>query len=304
MMDRECIEIDLSAAELFLSYIDDKVNIDEVWDHDAYKIIREHAEKLRGGLKKKQIERAVRGEKSDYYGISDISENREKIENLMEIVKEEGGSWSKVMKTELDRVVPDEKKDITIYPVFGYDIGIGLEEGVCINLNEELFFDDPRHLLYLAIHECSHTLYSRVHGLPSIDEIRSIEDGISFFNTLIQTEGYAVYTPLKLRLDEGYTGSEEHYITADYHVISDHEKMRQVVKDHDELREGLKDSENWSLEEYMNRAFGEKRFPYRIGCGMVDRIEQEMGMDEVIKAFYMDADEFVDRYDQLLDEYR
>ncbi len=54
----------------------------------------------------------------------------------------------------------------------------------------------------------------------------------------------------------------------------------------------------------MNRAFGKKRFTYRIGCGMVNRIEQEKGMDEIRKAFYMDADEFVERYDRLLDVYR
>jgi len=37
---------------------------------------------------------------------------------------------------------------------------------------------------------------------------------------------------------------------------------------------------------------------------MVNRIEQEKGMDEIRKAFYMDADEFVERYDRLLDVYR
>jgi len=303
-MSSNIIEIDFSAAELFLSYMDNKVNIDEVWDHDAYKIIRKHAEKLRGGLKKEQIVRAVRGEKSGYYGVSDVKEDRENIEELMDFIKEKEDSWLKVMETELNRVVPHEDWDITIYPVFGYDIGIGLEDGVCVNLNEWLFFKDPRQFLYLAIHECTHTLYSRIHGLPDIEDMETKEDRISFFNTFIQTEGYAVYTPLKLRRKDGYTGSEEHYITADYYVISDDERMRKVVKDHDELREDLDNSENWSLQEYMNRAFGEKRFSYRVGCGMVNRIEQEKGMDEVRKAFYMDADEFVERYDRLLDAYR
>ena len=298
------MEIDLSSAELFLRYVDDEIDIDEVWNHDAYKIIREHAEKLRGGLKKEQIERATKGEKSGYYGVSDIKENLEKIEELMGFIKEKDDSWSKTIEAELDRVVPHEDKDITIYPVFGYDIGIGLENGVCINLNEGLFFDDPRQFLYLAIHESSHTLYSRIHGIPNIDEIKSKEDRISFFNTILQTEGYAVFTPLKIRKNDGYTGFEEHFIPADYQVILDDERIRDCVKDHDELREDLINSENWSLQKYMNRAFGKKRFTYRIGCSMVNRIEQEMGMDEVRKAFYMDADEFMNRYDQLLDVYR
>ncbi len=51
-MSSNSIEMDFSAAELFLSYIDNKANIDEVWDHEAYNIIRKHAEKLRGGLVK------------------------------------------------------------------------------------------------------------------------------------------------------------------------------------------------------------------------------------------------------------
>jgi len=296
--------MDLSATELFLSYIDGEIDIDEVWDHDAYRVIREHAEKLRGGLKKEQIERAVRGEKSGYYGVSDLGANREKIEELMDILKGKKDSWLKAIEDELCKVVPHEDKDITIYTVFGYDIGIGLEDGVCVNLNEWLFFHDPRQFLYLGIHECSHTLYSRIHGIPDIDDMKTNEDRISFFNTFLQTEGYAVYTPLKLRLEDGYTGSEEHFITADYQVASDDERMRMVVKDHDELREDLKDSDNWSIQEYMNRAFGEKRFTYRVGCSLVDQIEQEKGIDEVRKAFYMDADEFVDRYDRLLDVYR
>ncbi len=298
------VEIDLSAAEIFLSYMDGGTSMDEVWGHDAYKIIRTHAEKLRGGLKKEQIERAAKGEKGGYYGVSGIRENLGNIETLIDIIKEREDSWLKSIEAELHRVVPKEKKDITIYPAFGYDIGIGLEEGVCINLNEGLFFHVPRQFLYLAIHECSHTLYSRIHGIPDIDDIRSNQDMISFFNTFLHTEGYAVYTPLKLRAADGYTGSENHYLNADYHIIYDEEGMRKTVKGYDLLRDERTISKDWSLQDYMNRAFGEKRFAYRVGCAVVNRIEQEQGMDEVRKAFYMDADEFVERYDGYLDVYR
>lgn len=298
------MEIDHSGAELFLSYVDNEASIDEVWNHDAYKIIREHADKLRGGLEKEQIERAVDGGESDYYGVSDIDENREKIEDLMDVIRENEKIWLDKIEAELDRVVQDENKDITIYPVFGFDIGIGLEDGVCINLNEQLFFDDPCHFIYLAIHESSHALYSRIHGMPNIMEVESAEDRISFFNTFFHSEGYAVYTPLKSRKDDGYMGSKGHYITQDYYELSAEDRIKEHVKKYDKLREDLKDSEDWSLEKYMDRAFGEERLAYRVGCTMINQIEKEKGMDEVREAFYLDADEFVEKYDWVLDSYR
>lgn len=298
------MKIDHSGAELFLSYIDDEATIDQVWNHNAYQIIREHAEKLRGGLKKEQIERAAKGEKSGYYGVSDIDENREDIDELIDVIKENEDVWLDEIEAELNRVVPDEDKDITIYPVFGFDIGIGLEKGVCINLNEKLFFDEPRQFVYMAIHESSHSLYSRIHGLPCILDVKTAEDRISFFSTFLHTEGYAVYIPLRLRNDDGYRGSKGHYITEDYHVLSDENLIKNHVKKYDNLREDLKNSENWSLKKYMNRGFGDHRLAYRIGCLLVELIEERKGIDEVRRAFYLDPDEFVKKYDPLLDEYR
>ncbi|NIQ04853.1 MAG: hypothetical protein GWO20_03695 [Candidatus Korarchaeota archaeon] len=299
------MNIDFSAVEVFLSYMQGKSSLDDVWKHSAYKIIRQHAEKFRGGLSKEQVKMALNGEKRRYYGVGDLKENIDEVKHLMEVIQANEEAWQAIIVQELDRVVPDEKKDdITIYPVFGYDIGIGLEQGVCINLNENIFFDNPRQFLYLAIHESTHTVYGRIHGVPSIHDVESPGDMRTFFNTFFQTEGYAVYTTLRLRKEEGHMGSDDHFILEDYLVISDTEKIRVLVKKYDALQANLESVAEWSLQEFMKKAFGQERLAYRVGCTMIKEIEEEMGMEEVTKAFYLDPDDFIEKYDHVLDEYR
>lgn len=118
---------------------------------------------------------------------------------------------------------------------------------MCINLNENIFFDKPRQFLYLAIHESTHTLHGRIHGVPSIHDIESPGEMRTFFNTFVQTEGYAVYTPLRLREKEGHLGSDDHFILEDYLVISDAEKILVLVKKYDTLQANLESAAEWSL---------------------------------------------------------
>lgn len=53
----------------------------------------------------------------------------------------------------------------------------------------------------------------------------------------------------------------------------------------------------------MKKAFGQERLAYQVGCTMIKEIEEEMGM-EVTKAFYLNPDDFIEKYDHVLDEYR
>jgi predicted GH43/DUF377 family glycosyl hydrolase len=50
--------------------------------------------------------------------------------------------------------------------------------------------------------------------------------------------------------------------------------------------------------------FGGSRLPYRVGCALLDRVEEKRGFEAVSEAFYLDPAEFYERYDPLLDAYR
>lgn len=108
------MHIAFSAVEAFLSYIQGKSSLDDVWKHSAYEIIRQHAEKFRGGLSKEQIKMALNGEKRGYYGVGDLKENIGEVKRLMEVIQANEEVWQATIVQELDRVVPAEKKMISL----------------------------------------------------------------------------------------------------------------------------------------------------------------------------------------------
>ena len=171
-------------------------------------------------------------------------------------------------------------------------------------LTNHFFFKNQREFVYQAIHESTHTLYGRIHGTPNIQDLETIEDKISFFNTLLHTEGYAVYAPLRLRKEEGNLGKGNHPMLEDYQVLTDESKMIEYVEEYDSLREEFKELEELNSNELFGKTMGKKRYTYRIGSWIFKEIEDKMGMDDVRKVFYTDADEFVEDYDYLLDRFR
>lgn len=296
------MNVDLTAARLSLSCLKGETEFEELWNSEAYQIIREFSDRFGGGLSKEEMKAALKREDIDLLGLGTLRENLPDVKDFLDTIEDKEEEWIKVIEGEVDRVIPKEDtSDLTIhvFPTFYY--GIGLQDGVCINLNEPHFFDKPRQFVYQAIHESTHPLYGDVHGIPSIHQLESPEDKVSFFNTLLHSEGYAVYTPLRLRKEEGHTGKENPSVLKDYQVITDETKMKEYIEEYDSLREDFENIAEWDLERLLEKTFQDKRYTYRIGGWMVKEIEEKMGMDEVREAFYMDADEFVKKYDPLLD---
>ncbi len=122
---------------------------------------------------------------------------------------------------------------------------------------------------------------------------------------VLHNEGFAVYTPLRLRKREGNMGKKSHPVLSDYLIISDETKMEKQIKKYDSfLKEFERNVDEWSLEELIEGAMAKERHPFRIGGWIYKELEEKKGLDEVREAFYMDADEFVEEYDHLLDRLR
>ena len=68
--------------------------------------------------------------------------NIERIKTLYNTFKAQEKEWLKEVKMYVGELFSDPDYEITIYPVIGYDEGIGLNRNVCINLNSEICLRD------------------------------------------------------------------------------------------------------------------------------------------------------------------
>jgi hypothetical protein len=77
-----------------------------------------------------------------------------------------GGSWSPSRSEGSNGFV----ESVAIYPIIGYDMGIVLDNAVCLNVNWLPYWREPEEILYYTIHEITHVFYERHHVIPPLEE--------------------------------------------------------------------------------------------------------------------------------------
>lgn len=300
------MKFDYSATENFLSFLKGDVKLHEVLENPAYQAVVSHYRCFQGGdLGEEDVVLGLEGQPSPFYGLKNLMENLPAIKKLLSIIQREESGWLSEIEKALYRLLPNEDlSDVTIYPIIGYDAGIGHKNAACLNLNWSCYFDNPLEFLYIAIHECFHVLYEHIHSFPSFADLKELKKRIEFFNFLTHNEGYAVYAPLTAREKYGHLGDHSHQILADYIVLSDQERIENIVKKYDVFIQQLHEDQKRILEKYLDDEREEERYPYRIGCVMVNLIEEKYGMPEVQEAIYLTGSDFIKKYDHLLSSYR
>mgnify|MGYP000539589343 CR=1 FL=1 len=301
------MRIDWSAAEQFLAYADGETTLDAVWDHPACDVVRAHAELLGRDLSRSDVSRALAGEETTFSRVDGFEENRECIDGVLDHVRENEDPWTEQIERQLMRVTPDaDLSEVDVYLGIGYSLGVGLEPGAYLNLNAPLFLDNPREVLYTALHESSHVVYERVHHARSEigpEDFETRDGQQRVFDTVFHTEAFATYTPLALRRTDGNLGGRDHPIPEDYRVLSDPDRLADLVAEYDSVRETLGETA-LDRQTFVGYLFGGSRLPYRVGCALLDLVEEQRGLEAVTEAFYLDPADFHERYDPLLDEYR
>lgn len=301
------MRIDDSAAEQFLSLVDGARSLADVWAHPAYDIARTHATLLGRDLSRDDVSRALDGEETAFRYVENLDEHREEIASLQTYVTEREDDWVEEIERQLARITPPEDlSDLPVYLAIGYEFGIGTSDGAYVNLNEPLFFDMPRQLLYTAIHESSHVIYDRVHEFSSRLGPADLADRAGqqrVFETLFHTEAFATYTPLALRRADGNLGEAEHLVCSDYRILGDEQRLQELVMEYDSFRETLR-TERVEPSILLKKVFGSPRLPYRVGCAMLDHLEERRGIEAVRDAFYQDPGTFLTDHDAILDRYR
>ncbi len=165
------MQFDFGGAQQFLAYLNGKMPLGQALDHPSYKAVFQHARMFGNGLTAQDVENALAGKPSPFYGTESLKDNLPRITALLNLLDERQGEWRAIMKAELAHLFPNENLNITIYPILGYDMGIGLNGAVCMNLNCAAYLSAPMEFLFYAIHECTHVIYERCHRIPTLAEI-------------------------------------------------------------------------------------------------------------------------------------
>lgn len=184
-----------------------------------------------------------------------------------------------MIEVELRTLFLDEKLNITIYPILGYDMGIGLDGSVCMNLNCPTYLSEPLEFLFYAIHECAHVLYECRHPIPTLADINTPAEWRSYFNLWTQNEGFAVYAPLRLREKLGHLNER------DYRVLFDGPALEFQRLEYLSALGRLLDETPLEREAYLEICFGDRRLTYRLGCELLRRIDHAKDLAAVQQAF-------------------
>jgi len=299
------VEIDDSAAQRLLGYVDGEYSLTDVWTHPGYGIVREQAELLGSDLTPAAVERAVAGEESAFGGVERLDERRREIRGIIRYVRSNEAAWTEEIERSLERVAPEvDLSDVTVHLGIGGQMGIGLEDGAYLNV--PLVLDHPRQLLYTCIHESAHVCYEREHGARAAlgpDPLGDPSQQLTVFETVVHSEAFATYAPLALRRADGNVGGHDHPTCEDYRVLDDDDRLRRLVDRYDAVRERLR-AETVPRETLAGYLFGEPRLPYRVGCALLDELADRRGRKAARTAFATDPGAFCAEYDGLLDRYR
>lgn len=290
------MKIDFSGAQQFLAYLNGQISLEQVLDHPAYKAVFRHAQMFGDGITTQDVENALAGKLSPFYGLAKLGDHLPGIMTLLKFLDERQGEWCAIIKAELAHLFPDENLNITIYPILGYDMGIGLDGSVCMNLNCAAYLDAAMEFLFYAIHECTHVIYARRHHIPSLAEIRTPIQWRSYFHLWMQNEGFAVYAPLRLRERLGGLGER------DYRVLFAAPQLEIHRLAYWQAWEQLSEDQPLLQDTYLEICFGDMRLTYRLGCELLRRIERSYGLEAVREAFLLGSDGFIERYQFLLME--
>jgi hypothetical protein len=293
------MRISLDAARLFLDYLDGRVSAGEVLRHPAYAAIKGHADRFGDGLDESDIEAAREGLPSRFLGLRNLRDNLPRILGLMQSIEHAGPEWSLTIEDEMRALVPHEDLNgIVVYPVIGYDWGIGHDGVVSMNLNSAHYLGNHHEFLYWAIHETYHVVYERYWQMPFIKTVHTSEQWLSLLHLALQNEGYATYAPLAIRLRQGAMDG------TDYRVLQDATLLKTAVEDFLRGHSAVMQHEPLSTNQLLDLCFGSRRLAYPVGCELVRRVEREAGPRAVQEGALMNCDELWRRYGGLLEASR
>jgi hypothetical protein len=176
---------------------------------------------------------------------------------------------------------PDYRFRGSLFLVAAYDIGVALAPHASLNAGHPHFADDPRELLYYAIHELHHVGFMTYSPPPRIADLKTCADLARLVDYSTALEGTAVLAAHERRTREDALGHDEDYV-----ALGDEERMRRYeaayAEDHQYLaRRGADPVDDKALAVIERMSSGDRLW-YRVGARMAMRVEQAKGREELV----------------------
>jgi len=289
------VTFDFSFAEDALKFLKSNSEIipDYLLNHSAAKIIHAHysffhySGKL---LSRKELMDDIFKKMKP----SDI--DIKKIKNTLSYLKENVEELSYLAAEEALQIAP-KNYDLssTIFIGIGYDIGIVFNGSVVMNISHKLYLDNPREVLYFAIHELSHVVLYSYQPPFRFSDLKSKEDIIKVLKFHTHLEGLGVITPYEIRK------REQDFNHIDYQTLQDSEKMivldkkfRTLIKEAEKGPEREIEERDWKSIEICS----DERLWYTVGCKMAQSIINSIGMNELIDTIEKGYESFFEKYEE------
>jgi hypothetical protein len=179
---------------------------------------------------------------------------------------------------ELEAYLPPETNISTnLYCIIGYDIGVVSDGDAYLNLAHPLYHESKRELLYFAMHELHHVVYTHYNPTFSFNEIKTTKDLSRIIKYSTHLEGMAVYSAWhKRQRENGYTHR-------DYITLHDPSKMDRLITRYFDLLNRIElepvrglVEDDWSILEVMS---DRDRLWYVVGAFMADSIDRYLGRE-------------------------
>jgi hypothetical protein len=296
------LTFDFSGADSALAYLANTLSADAVLAHPAYQLVNRHQQRFHNHtLTTADLITAFTGQPSPLYGLNQLPANLPHIHHLIAAIQAAQEDWLTLIWNALTRIFPAEALPaITIYPIIGYDMGIGLAEvekpagAVSLNLNTATYLAEPDEFLYYTIHECVHVVYEKTHLVHPLAQVQTPDQWLAYFALWLQNEGYAVYTPWQLRRQRNALNER------DYQALSDTAQMRTNCAKFLANFAALQSKTVLNQADYLEYTFGDHRLTYRVGSWLIQQIEDQLGLAAVQSAFYLDGLTFLETYKSFL----
>lgn len=291
------MKVDYSYIETFLGAINNKADIHDLNDNIGFQTIMYHASETGNEFGLEDIVRAITDTSDDVYGLRNLSTNIERIETLYRKLMSQEKEWLIEVETYISKLFNGKNHKVTtIYPVIGYDIGIGINKNVCVNLNSEICLKDYRELISIIIHETAHTYYEELHG-SAFDTFstKTLSDMTSLLPNAIQYEGVGIFSAEEYR-NKNSLPNKGLVIQEDYLIASCRKRHEEIVNEYKTLSNDLLIGKIKSSKEFMTRSFGKSKLAHRLGYSIFAKINQTCGIEGVREAINMSNEEFAERY--------
>ncbi|QOR36424.1 hypothetical protein IMX26_06335 [Clostridium sp. 'deep sea'] len=283
------MKFDFSYVDIVLKAAANEGDINEITSTIAYDTIQKHVKMTGSKFNVNMLIDALNGATNAGYGLRNLSQNLNDIKKIVAQLKTKTNEWQTIISKEVTNIFKNCNLSQTIIcPVIGYDIGIGIDNVVCINLNVAIC-KDIKEIFSIAIHETAHTVSEQLEKYFDFTSKNSFLQTISY---LIQYEGIGIFSAYNYRTvnDLPYYG----YPALEDYIISDikYENLKNLYNTLTEMN----NNSLVSLEEMKNKTYSGKRLTHRLGYEIVFRAYKQHGIQEVRSIAQMSNDEFKSKY--------